>query len=230
MFLSYAIQDVRYDLKETTLVSDYSKLDNFKYITLNKTQVYNNFELNQHHWTTNYVWNCFFPLLMKDLNLKYDEKDYELVCNYDEYNKVNLDYHDYKKNIDLKLFNFTNNITLLLNQKNIRLNKLDMGFGNNNVDCITNYHRLFRLYHETCLITNENSLTKRNLLLNADSMFIPVIPLIIPYFNNILYYDNRTDKSYKPLIDEYIQQTTDIIFCFIEENIHISEKWKNIFQ
>lgn len=229
MFRTYAIKDIRYDFKNFTLNSDYSKLDNFKYIDLDKTKTYFNCKLNEHHWTTSFIWNVFLPEFLSDLNLNFNPSEFKYVLNDNTDNKAIFDYHNPINDYEFNIFNLNTNFEIITNFSNVRLNTLNNGFGRKDL-VLTPYHKLFFWSHETVLIKNEFADTDRCLLLNCDSMMIPIIPILIKYFKIIFVYDNRTQNSYKELVETYVQNViTDIVFCYIEENI-VLEKWKNIFK
>lgn len=69
------------------------------------------------------------------------------------------------------------------------------------------YHQLFRMSHRSCKLVNETIDTNRKLVFNTDSMSIPIIPILINYYKEILVIDvrdNTKDKTYgfKDIIQE----------------------------
>lgn len=149
---------------------------------------YANYDLNWHHLTTDTIWNVVFPAFMEQFNLDYNKDDYEYIKFIAD--NQDLSYHEFKGTMNVEV-HFNNKIVNRLRDVN----------GN----WLTAYHRLYIAAHQISTIINHNSLTDRVLKLNCDSMVIPLIPLIVPYFKKIYvidYRDNYVHPSYDDVTDE----------------------------
>ena len=89
---------------------------------------------------------------------------------------------------------------------------------------------LFRLSHSSGLIKNLDLNENTRLAVNCDSMSIPIIPLLAPFFKEILVVDRRgKDKIqyWKKIIDF---KPTHYFALFTEYNVFVDRKWyKNLF-
>lgn len=162
---------------------------------------YSTYKINEHHLTTATIWNVVFPKFMKDFKLDYNINDYTYVKNYQE--GFDLSYHDYNKEMDIKV----------ITEDGVYDHLRDI-----NGTQLTAYHRLFVAPHSIAIVTNNKSLTNRIIRLNCDSMIIPLIPLIAPYFKKIYVYDYRGNYKFKDTPD-----ITD------ELNAYISYNFNNVF-
>ena len=141
--------------------------------------------LNKHHWTFPYVWEKFFPYLAEQLDIPFNPNDFKLVPdagNDDRFNR-----HLWKTDFKCDAYRFKTKSTEL----------------HTYLDCcsnggITKYHSIIRYPHESVLYRVENvpgTNNHRRLLLNCDSMSIPLIPLLLPYYQAILCLDFRYDMG-----------------------------------
>ena len=162
---------------------------------------YSNYKINEHHLTTATIWNVVFPKFMKDFNIEYNINDYTYVKNYQE--GFDLSYHDYNKEMAIKVVSEGKEYDHLRDINGTQL---------------TAYHRLFVAPHSIAIVTNDKALTDRIIRLNCDSMIIPLIPLIAPYFKKIYVYDYRGNYKFKDTPD-----ITD------ELNAYISYNFNNVF-
>ena len=160
-------------------------------------EVYSNYKYNEHHWTTNYIWNTFIPRLSNDLSLQFNIKDYKKITHITDGN-------------DLSYYMPITNETVVVNDMFYKTTDSipisDTAYNKNYksyLGCFTDYHKLFICAHRCAHISNRTSITKRNLLLNTDSMSVPVMPFLMHNFTNILILDNRTDYSYSTQINDF---------------------------
>lgn len=160
-------------------------------------EVYSNYKYNEHHWTTNYIWNTFIPRLSNDLSLQFNIKDYKKITHITDGN-------------DLSYYMPITNETVVVNDMFYKTTDSipisDTAYNKNYksyLGCFTDYHKLFICAHRCAYISNRTSITKRNLLLNTDSMSVPVMPFLMHNFTNILILDNRTDYSYSKQINDF---------------------------
>lgn len=177
-------------------------------------EVYTDYKYNEHHWTTNYVWTQFIPRLSTDIGIPFSFDDFSYV-------KSIRDGHDLSYHIPLtdEIVAITDlyfNTTDLMHISDTVFNRNYKEY----LGCFTDYHWLFICAHRNALISNSQSITNRNLLLNTDSMSIPLMTFLMHYFNNILILDNRTDRSYEYQINEFLKHSN---LTYVE--LLIADSW-----
>lgn len=146
---------------------------------------------NEHHWTSKYVWEHIIPMLEKDYNFKVNYDDYIYVERKSELGDYS--YHLNTKN-KFTFVDVENNITLSGDASVLRVKS--------NEQMWSDYHRLYRGAHRISYIINHSCDNKRVLLINGDSMTVPIIPIIANYFSKVICLDNRSkyDKKIPNLI------------------------------
>ena len=185
-------------------------------ICLTTNEVYSNYKENWHHWTTDYVWNTFIPKLCKELELDFNPDDFIKVNNTDESGKIDLSYHTPKDDVLVNYENITFNEKRNCKISQLRYNHTEPVTG---LPTITFYHRMYLGCHKTSEIINENSKTDRWLILNTDSMSIPVVPILAVYYRRIIVLDNRNKIDYRKRLIEYFRnEKTDMIKLMIDFN------------
>lgn len=195
-------------------------------ICLTKEQVYFNYKENEHHWTTDYVWNVFLPKLCKELDINFNKNDFIKVKNTDESGKIDLSYHIPKNDVEVNYTNITFNEFRHCKISQLRYNHYEEVTG---LPTITYYHRLYLGCHKTSEIINDNSLTNRWLILNTDSTSILIVPILAVYYNKILVLDNRNNVKYEQKLNEYFSNsTTDYIKLMIDFNINNEYSYRNL--
>lgn len=176
---------------------------------------------NAHHWTTSYVWKKIIPMIANDYNLSINPDDFELIEFKNDWG--DLSYHKSKISKNFIYHDLENNITLNGNDEILRVSQTE--------NAISDYHRLYRGAHKVTYIENLSIKTNRVLLINGDSMTIPIIPILANYFNKIICLDNRSknDIKYENLVnwdeitDYMCMFCTDAWFppkCFPQKYIH----------
>lgn len=173
-----------------------------KYHIITRPERYSTDKINAHHWTTSYVWNNILPMIDTDFSIGIDYKKYYLVDNNTDLG--DFSYHDYYNSIDYKFINFNANTVLVGQQDIIRMNS--------NESAWSTYHRLYRGAHSISSIEHINKTIGRQLLIIGDSMTVPVIPLIAPYFDKIICLDARSGKIFKKLFEW--NKITDVMCMF----------------
>ena len=166
----------------------------FSAIKITNVERYQNFPKNNHHWTTSYVWKYAIPKIVEVLKIKnFNETDFKYVENIHLVNgeQKNLSYHKMIKHQSIQYEDF--------DTKTKKLGGLDI-LRDKQYKERSYYHSLFIGNHRCCLLTNKTCISQRKLLLNTDSMSVPLIPILICYFNKILVLDNRTKNKYKDII------------------------------
>lgn len=217
MILRYAI----YSANEALV----NKLPGITDLTSIKPELYSTYPQNEHHWTTKWVWENFIPRLMHDLKIPFVDTDFNYVsCIYDG---QDLSYHIPKNDNMIDLLDlYTSTRTKMYIQDTFFNEHFTSPLG-----ATTGYHRLFIYSHRCCLIDNTHCIRNESLLLNTDSMSVPVIAALIPYFKHILILDNRTNSSYKQHIDDFIkanQQTMSYVELFIADSYNFHKYALNL--
>ena len=69
-----------------------------------------------------------------------------------------------------------------------------------NTGLLTDYHKLFVFPHSCSVIKNLYKSNNRKLLISGDSQMIPLIPILCTIFEELYYFDSRTDKSFKRIL------------------------------
>ncbi len=154
-----------------------------------KGQMYDNWSLNQNHFTTEYHRLNSLPLLSKLLNINYNEEDFTLLNK--SYNNFDISMLVPKQQFKYEIYGFTrnehfNDITYLqLLENNVKHSS------------ITEYHKLFKYSHESSRIINKSLNNDLKLFISGDSQMIPDIPVLSCYFKEIWYFDNRNNLTLK---------------------------------
>lgn len=188
-------------------------------IMMTSNDVYGEYNLNWHHWTTKYVWNVFLPKLCKDLDIDFNPDDFIKIENKSENGLFDLSYHIPKIDTEVDYENITFNEKRHCKISELRYTHDEAVTG---LPVITYYHRLYLGCHKTSEIINENSKTDRMLILNTDSMSIPLVPILTYYFRKIIVLDNRNKIDYRKKLMEYIKnKNTSLVQLMIDFN------WKN---
>ena len=205
-----AFEDV---LKQNTFLP--SCIECSKVLICNDEDKYINYKNNVHHWTTSYCWNSFIPMLMENLDIKIDILQFEEIPYI--WNKCNFSYHR-MNGLQFKISDFNGN-TLTGNHDVLRCVN----------DCptpvLSMYHSLFRLSHQSGKISSLNGRPiLSRVVVNCDSMAIPVIPILACYCKDMLVIDNRTGKNFN--FSEIALQfhPTHYISLFTEENFLFNAK------
>lgn len=187
----------------------------FKKILIeNDKDKYTSYKNNAHHWTTQYCWENFIPLLMRDLNVKFDQSAFVKIPYL--WNTCDFSYHNNKiAKFKIKPFG-----------KNEEIGEHEILRNTNNCPfmILSCYHSLFKLAHCSGTIVNLNNALLQRVAINCDSMAIPIIPILACFCKNILVIDNRSGKNlnYMKIIVDF--KPTHYISLFTEENFLFNHK------
>lgn len=190
-------------------------LDSCENIFVDKNNRYVGYSLNEHHWKTEYVFNVFLPKILKDLNIDFNKDDFIKINNFNENNKHDLSFLMPKYDKVVIFRDFQRNI-----KKSLNISELVVGHDEHfesPLGEMTYYHRLYRGAHSCSEIINNDSATQKTLILNGDSMAIPLIPILSYYYKRILYIDNRKTIDIKNVIQEYINLKSDYVILMIDD-------------
>ena len=145
-------------------------------------------ELNAHHWTTKWVYNNFIPKFSSEFNIPYNKSDFILTRNI--VNGEDFSYFRYNHPYHIKYTQY--DASGVPTEWHYNTYSLTNQFNNQIL-----YHDIFIGAHTTCSIENLSTSSTRCLLLNCDSMGIPVVPLLVPYFQKIIHLDSRNHMDMK---------------------------------
>ena len=204
---------------------EYPSGTGFHDLTATIPECYSSWQLNQHHWTTSYVYSWFIPRLFNDLKLPFKASDWRYIKQMS--NEFDISYHTYINDDYIQIYDY-----LLNKTHDITISRTVLSPNYTPVDiCNTDYHRLFICSHRTCHIENPSCNRSTALLLNTDSMSIPVIVYLLPFFKHILIVDNRTSQSYKSVIHDFMKShELDLVYMelFIAFDYNNKKYIKNI--
>lgn len=197
---------------------------NEDYYIFTHPETYTEWARNRHHWTTGYVWENVIPKIIGEFGLPFDTKSYDYITNIvnNEYGTFDVSYHRFNKPQCIDFSNLSTNENKCLDMYSIKCNIQEY------YEC-TEYHSLFRGFHSVCVMENTTSLTNRVLIVNCDSMSIPIIPILIPFYRRILILDNRTSKSFRTIIKNFMQyENCDVIELFHAECWNHNKRFENL--
>lgn len=186
-----------------------------KILIENDNDKYINYKNNSHHWTTSYCWNVFIPLLTQDLNINFNKNSFIKIpfiwntCDFSYHNMPSMKFR-------IKIFG-----------KNEEFGDHEIIRNTNNCPymILSCYHSLFKLSHCSGIITNANESLLPRVVVNCDSMAIPILPILACFCKNLLVIDNRTGKklNYMKMIIDF--KPTHYIALFTEENFLFNQKY-----
>ena len=81
----------------------------------------------------------------------------------------------------------------------------------------TDYHKLFSYPHMCSKVTNNTINSDKKLFISGDSQMIPSIAFLASHFKEVYYFDNRTSKSFKGIIES--NDYTDVLFAIGNNDI-----------
>ena len=186
---------------------------NRQYHIITHPERYSQDKKNAHHWTTAYVWNTILPMIDSDFSIGIDYSKYDFIVNSTLLG--DFSYHVYRDDAIYKFINYNTNITLD--------GSIDIVHMNSNEDSWSDYHRLYRGAHSISSIEHIDKTIGRQLLIIGDSMTVPVIPLLAPFFDKITCLDARCNKVIDNLIEW--KKITDVMCMFTTLGWFIKRLW-----
>ena len=161
---------------------------------------------NTHHYTTKYHREVFLPTLLPLLKIDNSilERDYHLEERLDRSGKYDLSIlHPNNK----EKHRFT---IILPTDGNQRVDNLSFDDLVTKDSKISDFHSLWYAPHKVSYIINETLSSGKKLFISGDSQMIPSMAILATLFKEIVYLDNRTKTSTKPLYEGI--NYTDILF------------------
>ena len=185
---------------------------------------YVNYVGNEHHWTTSYCWLEAIPKIFDALEIPFASESFKKVKFV--WNDCDFSYHQPIQEMKFEVEDFVtkNKISGSYDVlRNINLcPKLQYSY--------SLYHMLFRLAHTSGVIKNLTTKTLSRLVVNCDSMAIPIIPILALFFKETLVIDKRTKDNpgyWKKLL---AFRPTHYLGLFTEYNFLVDYKHcKNLF-
>ena len=166
--------------------SKYRNKENFYSFENDNLKVYDGYELNCHHITTDSLWNVVWPKFVKDLNIDFNPDDFELV-KFEE-KGFDLSYHRYKGDVLIKFIDY-DNMDYYITEGTDGIRQLDGS-------AISGYHGLYAGAHKVSGVLNQLAKTDKKLIMFTDSMTIPLIPLLTVYYKSIVVVDYRNEYNF----------------------------------
>lgn len=187
-----------------------------KVVIENDKDKYVAYKNNVHHWTTKYVWEKFIPILMNLLHINFNQNQFVKIPYI--WNTCDFSYHNLQ-NAKFKIKMFDNN------KEEIGDHEILRNVNNCPFMVLSCYHSLFKLAHCSGTIMNLNDALLPRIVVNCDSMAIPIIPILACFCKNMLVIDNRSGKTlnYMKMIIDF--KPTHYIALFTEENFLFNQKY-----
>lgn len=152
-----------------------------------KSQLYNEWVNNEHHFTTKYHREVSLPILGKLLDFKFNINDFNLIKR--KYDKFDISMLKPKKKYRYDVICFNNGKKL----NNVSFDALIKNTGIGNIH--TEYHKLYWCPHSSSRIINKNIDSKKILMISGDSQMIPIVSVLSCFFKEVWYIDNRQKIS-----------------------------------
>lgn len=177
-------------------------------------QMYDNWEMNHNHFTTEYHRQYTIPLLCELLNLNYNENDF-IIDERKSKNNFDISLLKSKQDYVYEIYGYTrdehfDNLTFQdITHSNI---------------CTTEYHGLYKYPHECSRLINKTINNNRKLFISGDSQMIPDISFLSCFFKEIFYFDNRNglnlSHTWKDITftNALIELNYDPLFAYTEIN------------
>ena len=163
---------------------------------------------NEHHILS----ECYYYMILPFISLyiksfPFNINDFELVKCYTEEKKYNVSYL-VPKNKDLR---FSVEVNGEVKTEDGDFNCLHCMNGGNSFEGSSEYHNLFVGTHQCSIIKNKTINNDKTIFITGDSMMVPAIPIFACYYKEVVFMDNRSDKSFKhyyegKVFDEVIVQ------------------------
>lgn len=150
-------------------------------------EMFDEWKLNDNHYTSEYHRKYSIPLFCKLLKLEYNKNDFKLFEKY--HDKYNLSILKPNREFKYEIYGYTRNEHF----DNLTFNDIITNTLVNRE--ITDYHKLYRYSHECSRLINKTLNNDRKLFISGDSQIIPDMSFLSCFFKEIWYFDNRKNKN-----------------------------------
>lgn len=189
--------------------------------------MYDAWENNTNHFTTEYHRLYSIPLLCRLFDLEYKEDDF--VLDKRDCNGFDISILKPKAEYRYEIFGYTRNEHL----NDLSFDEITTNTSTNSD--ITDYHRLYRYSHECSRLINKTIDNNRILFIGGDSQMIPDISFLSCFFKEIWYFDNRkklyfTNKFTIPNFTDILIEMNHLPLSeYINTNIELGDSNVDIF-
>lgn len=196
-----------------------SKKDYVIINTNNRNNRYADYFQNEHHFTTKFHRDVILPVLSNLLNFEFNINDFHLFKNIIKSDEKYYDLSYLVPNDNNYRFDITgleydihyeSDFSGLLYSEKYKDLLSQTGL-------ITKYHQLYAFPHSCSIVKNLYKNNGRTLLVSGDSQSIPYIPALCTIFKEVWYFDNRSNKSFKKLLEN--KQFTDILIQMHKQSL-----------
>lgn len=170
-------------------------------IEMCKDDFYNTWKLNEHHFSPMVHFKKTMPAIAKLLDFYFNEDDFSFKPDKFENFDLTMPYPKASFTYDVKSLSAKDSQYQLMTYS-----KLTSTDG----VAYTKYHDLYRYFHDSSIVINRNTSSRRTLLISGDSHMIPVVPMLTVYFKTLVYIDNRKNVSVFDKIKDI--NFTDVLF------------------
>ena len=186
-----------------------------------KLEYYDGWENNEHHITSKCFQNVlapFFSYFVKTFNFNID--DFEKVPFFGEDYKYDCSYlkpiSDMRFTMNINGVKIGEHLTFdqITNVRPHNDKKAFKGYEGSMNPLYSEYHRLYRGSHACSCVINETVKNDLKIFISGDSMMIPLIPILCCYYKEVVYMDNRDNKSHKDYFEDKVFD--EVLLCFYE--------------
>lgn len=201
----------KYDNRFSSLTDLYESF----IVEKDKCDFYLTWKHNESHLTNNCHYHYILPNLSKLLNFEYNLNDFNLIKKFDNTNTYDLSYFVPKVNKNF-LIHYRGKDKICKYEELIGYTHYKTAkkyfYENTSFDGMNpDYHLLFFAPHQCCIIKNLGISNGRKLLISGDSQFIPIVPILSYYFEEIVYLDKRKgdfEEQFNINVNDY-----ELLYC-----------------
>lgn len=152
-------------------------------------EMYDEWNRNTNHFTTQYHRLNTLPLLCKLLGIKYSENDF-VLCERISTEGFDISLLEPKQNYIYEIYGYDRD------EHFDNLTFCDITSNDIVSDEITDYHRLYKYPHECSRLINKTINNDKKLFISGDSQMIPNISFLSCFFKEVWYFDSRRGHSF----------------------------------
>ena len=177
-------------------------------------EMYDDWHLNENHFTPKYHLNYVLPLLREVLDLPMSSQDFDFVPRTDSTGQHDISYLRPRKECRYEVFGFNRNEHF----EDISFSQLQECSSH---DAATEYHqRYYKYAHECSRVINKTLDNNLKLFISGDSQMIPHITTLTTYFKEVWYMDNRSAMYFQ---NKYLE--IDFSHVLVELNCNSLAKY-----